>query len=210
MDFVTIATETSLRRLLGDASSGSDAAADPSIMTGSGNTSKLSKTSEAELYLLATNFLLYVAMVIITILVTKIYFPDRLERRDVDDDRSASPRARSFAYRMALAGSEEYYGSDASSDGSSDDVGEILDSDDDEEDEDNDRLIKMSYSGESTHTVDTMDTRQRISYFLDPRESLGRSAVLKRLVFCSLMLNMIFVTWGLLQVRFFYNTGTNK
>ena len=48
--------------------------------SGIGSRPVLSKSAEAELYLLATNFLLYVAMVIITILVAKIYFPESLQR----------------------------------------------------------------------------------------------------------------------------------
>jgi hypothetical protein len=82
-DFITLATETDPRRLLrrldqilGDDDSVANSAtplpstaytnygADPGNGA-SGTTPVLSKTAEAELYLLATNFLLYVAMVII-------------------------------------------------------------------------------------------------------------------------------------------------
>ena len=47
--------------------------------------------------LLATNFLLYVAMVIITTMVAKIYFPESLER----NPGGAGGSARSFSYRIA-------------------------------------------------------------------------------------------------------------
>jgi hypothetical protein len=86
-DFITLATETDPRRLLrrldqilGDDDSVANSAtpsqstaytnygADPKYGS-SGTTPVLSKTAEAELYLLATNFLLYVAMVIIATMV---------------------------------------------------------------------------------------------------------------------------------------------
>jgi len=88
MDFITLATETDPRRLLrhltdvlGDdddvaypaasaAGTSSSSYTDPSPSSvESGQKPFLSKTAEAELYLLATNFLLYVAMVIIATLV---------------------------------------------------------------------------------------------------------------------------------------------
>jgi hypothetical protein len=53
----------------------------------------LSKSAEAELYLLCTNFLLYVAMVIITTIIAKIYFPETLQR-----DNTAVTR-RKYSYR---------------------------------------------------------------------------------------------------------------
>ena len=91
MDFITLAAETDPRRLLrhltdvlGDDDDVSYPAASPAETTNqssstyldsspsyveSGQKPFLSKTAEAELYLLATNFLLYVAMVIIATLV---------------------------------------------------------------------------------------------------------------------------------------------
>lgn len=64
--------------------------ADPSSTT---TRPLFSKSAEAELYLLCTNFLLYVAMVIITTIIAKIYFPESLER-----DASA-PIPRKYSYR---------------------------------------------------------------------------------------------------------------
>jgi len=81
-----------------------------------GNRPLLSPSAEAELYLLATNFLLYVAMVIITTMIAKIYFPALLER-----DNSAY-QSRSVAYqRVHTSVSDSYYSSDAEDD---DDVDE--------------------------------------------------------------------------------------
>lgn len=54
----------------------------------------LSHNAESELYLLATNFLLYTAMVIVVILVCRIYFPEWLEGRE-------ELRPRTFDYRVA-------------------------------------------------------------------------------------------------------------
>merc|ERR1712238_434952 len=46
-----------------------------------------SPAMETELLMLATNFLLYVAMVIIITLVTKLYFPAALKRGDANSDQ---------------------------------------------------------------------------------------------------------------------------
>eukprot|EP00584_Thalassiosira_punctigera_P012936 CAMPEP_0172554216 /NCGR_PEP_ID=MMETSP1067-20121228/53692_1 /TAXON_ID=265564 ORGANISM="Thalassiosira punctigera, Strain Tpunct2005C2" /NCGR_SAMPLE_ID=MMETSP1067 /ASSEMBLY_ACC=CAM_ASM_000444 /LENGTH=143 /DNA_ID=CAMNT_0013342543 /DNA_START=188 /DNA_END=616 /DNA_ORIENTATION=- len=56
----------------------------------------LSPTSEAVLLELSTNFLLYVAMVVITAMVAKIYFPSWLEPREEPVSRL------SHAYNMNL------------------------------------------------------------------------------------------------------------
>jgi adenosine 3'-phospho 5'-phosphosulfate transporter B2 len=170
MDFITIATESSrgLRWL------------DEAISTTTQDTETrplLSKSAEAELYLLATNFLLYVAMVIITTMVAKIYFPESLERGN------APPimRTRSYSYmRTAPSRDEEdeeddYYGSDEEEVDEYTD--ELLDSDDNED----------------------VPLQQR--ELESQQESLNRGQVMRRLVFCSLMLNITFVCWGVLQER---------
>lgn len=82
-----------------------------------------SKHAEAELYLLATNFLLYVALVIVVIIVCRIYFPETLQSRPTT--------ARRYSYRVAeeqIKYEDESYGSDE--EGETGD--EILDSSDDE------------------------------------------------------------------------------
>lgn len=206
MDFLTLATETDprrLMRLLTDVLEDDDrpmlADVEPNHGDGSGYltqnniadatlTSKplLSKAAEAELYLLATNFLLYVAMVIIATMVAKIYFPESLQR-----SAASEQRARSFNYRMAEIPKEEdmeYYGSDPEDeDGDVEDEAEVLDSDDEEE----------------TKVLRRPPTKKRSSFFLEEftQESLTKAQVLRRLVFCSLMLNLTFVTWGVIQER---------
>ena len=101
--------------------------------------------------------------------MAKIYFPESLERPE------SSPRkARSVSYRMAdLNESEdeaaeeedEYYGSDAD---------EVLDSDE--------------YTEDGTLIAGNRDNALEFS-----QESLTRAQVLKRLLFCCLMLNLTFV-----------------
>jgi hypothetical protein len=195
MDFISLATEGDPRRLLrhleqmlGDddqydpTNTGSPASTIYTSMKGeeamTGQSPLLSKTSEAELYLLATNFLLYVAMVIITTMVAKIYFPESLERD------TSELRARSYSYRVSAPGPEtdDFYGSDVDEDeddpdGDGEDGKELLDSDDE------------------------TDQGQKSSNFLEfSQESMTKAQVLRRLVFCALMLNLTFVVWGALQV----------
>ncbi|KAL7574939.1 hypothetical protein ACA910_010763 [Epithemia clementina (nom. ined.)] len=199
MDFLTLAIETDPRRLMRQLTDvlGDDEVAVDSSRGGTPNdfytaaaaspSSKplLSKAAEAELYLLATNFLLYVAMVLIATMVAKIYFPETLQRSS-----SSTHRARSFSYRMAEIPKEEdmeYYGSDGEEDDDVEDDSEVLDSDDDEE----------------TKVLRRQPSRKRSSFFLEEftQESLTKAQVLQRLVFCSLMLNLTFVTWGVIQER---------
>ena len=67
----------------------------------------LSPTAEAELLLLATNFLLYVAMVIIVTIVCKIYFPDSLKRSE-----NAQNISRSHSYLRVISGDDYVSGDD--------------------------------------------------------------------------------------------------
>lgn len=229
MDFIALATQTDPRhvvrlldQVLGDdAGSGSDSnhAYDGALSPGGAPASSsategaaaavdniinsqrpiLSKTAEAELYLLATNFLLYVAMVIITVMVAKLYFPESLER---GEPATSAPATRSYSYRMARSkeDGEEYYGSDVEDDDDEDDdEDEVLDSDEEDEgtDEGNDtgNLIPPSDAQRSSKF-------KRRSNFLEfQQSSLSKLQVVRRLVFCSLMLNVTFVLWGLLQER---------
>jgi hypothetical protein len=212
MDFITLAAETDPRRMLryltdvtgedddmgfihspqqsstaaGSSSYVPPIAADYDI----GDRPVFSRTAEAELYMLATNFLVYVSLVIVTIVVAKIYFPEALERGSPSE-----PRARSYSYRMAAAqASEEYYGSDAedeeADDGDGDNEDEVLDSGDEVEEEDRDLLNRRR-----------RPISHQIAYLLEfQQENLSKTQVLKRLVFCSIMLNVVFVLWGALQV----------
>jgi hypothetical protein len=116
MDFITLAVEQSrilraLDEMLGDDTDNVGASSVASVHLAD-NTAQapldvssgmdsiaarplFSKNAEAELYLLATNFLLYVALVIVVILVCRIYFPEALV------SRSHQSRPRSYNYRVA-------------------------------------------------------------------------------------------------------------
>lgn len=189
----------------------------------------LSKSAEAELYLLCTNFLLYVAMVIITTMIAKIYFPESLERD------ASTPIPRNYSYRrqpMQNVGSQQTLDED-----------EALYSDDDEDDEEgtsgdgsNDRLGDFPPQHTPTHHSAHRDPlglgatsphgsvqdvefddeeadRLLLASQVTPRsrmtarvlefdqETTSRAKVIQRLLFCSLMLNITFVTWGALQER---------
>ena len=155
-----------------------------------------------------------VAMVIITTMVAKIYFPESLERG------VAVPQARTFNYRMAE--NDDYYGSDADdpsegeakSDDDADDDNEILASDEDDEEiaaagatdddnntsESNDLLSEMRPS-----QTPVSGLRPGVSYgnnrILEFEQlTMSKTQVLRRLVTCIVMLNVTFVTWGVLQV----------
>jgi adenosine 3'-phospho 5'-phosphosulfate transporter B2 len=170
MDFISLATGSHrlLRQLEQDYATTTSQEARP----------LLSPTAEGELFLLATNFLLYVAMVIITIIVCKIYFPEALER-------GTSPvMTRSYSYRIAEE--EDYYGSDVSDDDG--DNSECLDSDGSDTDNDPNLLV----SPNSTKFQNFMEFDQ---------ERMTKSQVLKRLLFCCIVLNITFVAWGVLQER---------
>lgn len=135
----------------------------------------LSASAEAELLLLATNFLLYVAMVIITTMIAKIYFPESLKRGEPTPSRMTS-------YVRVSESSASYYS----------------DADDDEE--------ETLMEEQETRSVEEKKTRFVANKTLDDflqfdQENASKLEVLKRLLFCAFMLNVTFVTWGLLQER---------
>lgn len=189
----------------------------------------LSKSAEAELYLLATNFLLYVAMVIITTLIAKIYFPQSLERGAVPTIR------RKYSYRRRQVQTLPHQPS------SSQDSLEYADEEDDEmealysDDEGDEREATAGFGGGRQHgghghhsphkdplglattgskSDDDDDDNEEDDPLLSdiPRgphstvlefdqQHTSRTTVIRRLLFCSLMLNITFVSWGLLQER---------
>ncbi|KAL3908653.1 MAG: hypothetical protein SGARI_002964 [Bacillariaceae sp.] len=192
----------------------------------------LSKSAEAELYLLCTNFLLYVAMVIITTIIAKIYFPESLER-----DASAPAVRRKYSYRRQQVQQQPSYADEE------DDEMEALYSDDEEEssgDQPNNTNIGGDFPLQHTPThhspqrdplglgatspqtgprvihdieeedallVSSLHTPRGVTARLSARvlefdqETTSRAKVLQRLLFCCLMLNVTFVTWGALQER---------
>jgi len=90
----------------------------------------------------------------------------------------------------AQAEEEEYYGSDVEDDedGDLDNEEEVLDSDDDEV---HDLLRRGPVFRKKKAPPNFLEFAQ---------ETMSRTQVLKRLIFCSIMLNITFVAWGLLQV----------
>lgn len=221
MDFFTLATETDPRRLmrqldqvLGDddgtmahepsypqsPAAGGYASYGAETNAGGGDKPFLSRESEAELYLLATNFLLYVAMVLITTMVARIYFPESLKRPAVP------PRPRSFNYRMAEArkgnsdDDDEYYGSERELSDEEEDSDEVLDSDDEAQVLVTEGDLRGGMAAAAA-TTRRPPRHPRFDFLEFRQEKLTKAQVLQRLVFCSLMLNAIFVMWGVLQER---------
>lgn len=155
------------------------------------NAPMLSQTAEAELFLLATNFLLYVAMVIIITMVAKIYFPESLER--LEPIEAMSTRSRTFNYRRVTDEDnlDDNYSSDEEKGG---------DRDADEKDEDDSkegRTLMKSYS-DSAASKNSEQNSEGLEF---RQEHTSKATVLRRLVFCVIMLNVTFVTWGVLQER---------
>jgi hypothetical protein len=138
----------------------------------------LSKNAEAELLLLATNFLLYVALVIVVILVCYIYFPETLKPKA----RPVTPR--NFNYRVAQTRGDQI---------------EAFHYEDEEEEDSDEHSSTDELLDSSPENEPGMATRN--TNFLEfSQESLSRKQVLRRLAFCSIMLNICFVCWGVLQV----------
>jgi hypothetical protein len=145
-------------------------------------------------------------MVIITTLIAKIYFPESLDRgRPGRGVPSNSNYPRSYSYKRSkdaeappesnpssnYSDSREWYGSDMEEE--DDDEDEVLDSgenDDDDEEEEFDLLRNQQNPNHSK--------RYNILEFDQDRTS--KAQVMRRLLFCSLMLNITFVSWGFLQV----------
>eukprot|EP00586_Coscinodiscus_wailesii_P011094 CAMPEP_0172493120 /NCGR_PEP_ID=MMETSP1066-20121228/24472_1 /TAXON_ID=671091 /ORGANISM="Coscinodiscus wailesii, Strain CCMP2513" /LENGTH=308 /DNA_ID=CAMNT_0013263119 /DNA_START=226 /DNA_END=1149 /DNA_ORIENTATION=- len=132
----------------------------------------LSPSADAELYVLATNFLLYVAMVIITILVCKIYFPALLEQNRPLEEVSSPP---TDANLLELEEEDDAAAAEKT---------------------DSDQLIQ----GEDADAGAAAAAADNDLFWFDQSQT-ERTTVLKRLVFCGVMLNVTFVTWGVLQER---------
>jgi hypothetical protein len=143
-------------------------------------------------------------MVIIITMVAKIYFPASLER-----GTTGGPVARSVSYVRtddvengdASDESPISYGSDA------EDSDECEENDELVEEDETDNLLEMEGEGtlRRTRISPAKKSRQTSvgSSFLEfDQETASRQSVLKRLSFCVLMLNVTFVTWGVLQVGF--------
>lgn len=175
----------------------------------------LSPTAESALLSLCTNFLLYVAMVLITVMVARIYFPSWLEPREELSDANRR-RSSAHSYMNVIEENASYSDEEEDDDGGGDD-----------EEEDFIEAgtgavagrIKKSYKddvnllggdggeeGRASAADGTPPPPARklstISTFLDyDQETMSRESVYTNLAICAVMLNVTFVSWGLLQVR---------
>lgn len=175
----------------------------------------LSPTAESALLSLCTNFLLYVAMVLITVMVARIYFPSWLEPREELSDANRR-RSSAHSYMNVIEENASYSDEEEDDDGGGDD-----------EEEDFIEAgtgavagrIKKSYKDDVNHLGGDGGEEGRasaadgtpppparklstISTFLDyDQETMSRESVYTNLAICAVMLNVTFVSWGLLQVR---------
>jgi hypothetical protein len=180
MDFIDLASaQISVLRRLDQLQQQQPAAA--------GQSPVFSKSAEAEIYILATNFLLYVALIIIVTLVAKIYFPESLDRSRAGPPSSRA-LARSYSYRRAIEEQAQQSSSEHILD-SGDDEDFLRRQGDDDEDDD-DEIQDLLMENEGTRNVLEFD-----------QERTSKSQVLRRLLLCCFMLNLTFVTWGALQER---------
>lgn len=163
----------------------------------------LSPAAEGELFMLATNFLLYVAMVLIITMVAKIYFPEALER----SQEPTEPVTRTVNYRRVSEDEKSgdkgsFYSSDEE-DGNQNEMEELLELEDDFTTTTNIKTKKNKRStDEGSGDIPDLSKSPSLLDELDfEQEKSSRAQVLKRLAFCIFMLNVTFVTWGLLQER---------
>lgn len=186
----------------------------------------LSKAAEDELFMLATNFLLYVAMVLIVIMVAKIYFPESLQRR-----HQKGEMVRSYNYKLVegggmLSDDDECYSEDNDDDDDENnnyydrDRLSIVTEEDEKQNNDNDNnnnnllLLELEDNDASFNNHKKKTPRSRTTAVpvvtsapinnntLEfDQHIMSRANVLQRLVLCVVMLNLTFVTWGALQER---------
>lgn len=155
----------------------------------------LSPTAEAALLELSTNFLLYCAMVLITTMVAKIYFPSCLEPREAPTPRLSNK------YMDVI---RESYKSDLSDEEEEEDEGV------EDEEEMGGLLPSNSDEGKSSNKEDSaansgsssLRRRNSSSFLFDyDQEKESKQSVYTNLAICAVMLNLTFVSWGLLQER---------
>jgi len=170
----------------------------------------LSPTAESALLELSTNFLLYVAMVMITTMVAKIYFPSWLEPREEPQTRMSNHAYMNVmqdAYKDDLSDEEEDEDEDFEG-GRYSNGGESNKSTSNEKEEggsifldagnadDTDDLTPNNGGGRMSRTASS-------SFLFDyDQETQSKNSVYRNLALCAIMLNVTFVSWGLLQVRF--------
>jgi len=154
----------------------------------------LSPTTEAVLIELSTNFLLYVAMVMITTMVARIYFPSWLEPREEPATRM------SHAYMNVM---EDAYKSDFSDEDEEDEEEELLvfeEGGSSRRSEGNGKEDEDSEEG-GHNTVSRMSSASGSSFLFYDQERESKESVYTNLAICAVMLNVTFISWGLLQER---------
>jgi hypothetical protein len=168
------------------------------MMRNIGSAHKLCFFFVLTILLVHVGFITDVAMVIIATVVAKIYFPESLERGRGDGEPAL--QARSYSYRRAAEETEgdDFEYQDDDDDDDDDDEQELLGSDDGNELDAQGRAQQQRQEQGSHHLV-----RRRSSFLEDSEhQNFTKIQVLRRLAVCSVMLNITFVTWGVLQVRF--------
>jgi hypothetical protein len=140
-----------------------------------------------------------VAMVIISIVVAKIYFPESLERAQVPP---SIPRNYSYHRRRPVDKSDDSAEAEYGDDYYDEDDEALYSEDDDELLEGGDNNSNESRSdGEDLVDSLLMETEQGPTILEFDQTQASRTKVLQRLLGCCLMLNITFVTWGALQER---------
>jgi len=142
----------------------------------------LSPAAEAELFMLATNFLLYVALVIIVVIVAQIYFPESLQR-----GIATTTATRSIYHTL---------------DEGDDDEEEDLEV----EEEEADTVGNGKQQQKKKKPQFSLEFMQGEE---DPENMTSKFIALKRLAFCAVVLNVTFVLWGVLQVCSLTSIQTN-
>jgi hypothetical protein len=181
----------------------------------------LSPTAESALLSLCTNFLLYVAMVLITVLVARIYFPSWLEPRGTDTMGEGTIPTRVRELRALSTTFEEEDEEDDEDDdeeeeefigtvnvntprreaqrkkGYSDNLVDLLDADNEEEGQ----LIEPNNKRGKVTATEMGSSVTFLDSWRLPTESMSKESVYSNLAICAIMLNVTFVSWGLLQER---------
>jgi cytoskeletal protein RodZ len=157
-------------------------AASPSLEYRNEQRPLLSPAAEAELFMLATNFLLYVALVIIVVIVAQIYFPESLQR-----GIATTTATRSIYHTL---------------DEGDDDEEEDLEV----EEEEADTVGNGKQQQKKKKPQFSLEFMQGEE---DPENMTSKFIALKRLAFCAVVLNVTFVLWGVLQVCSLTSIQTN-
>ncbi|KAL3823589.1 hypothetical protein ACHAXA_005570 [Cyclostephanos tholiformis] len=185
----------------------------------------LSPTAESALLSLCTNFLLYVAMVLITIMVSRLYFPSLLEPRE-------EPTTRMMSARMLYVRSVGSQSDDEEDDDGVDEEEDFIEAagggggvggvggggrgrwndDNDGGYKDDVNLLDLDVDGRGggenaggdghpPSPPHSRRSRMGSSFLEYDRRTMSRESVYTNLAICAVMLNVTFVSWGLLQER---------